>query len=207
MPRIKHRYTDFNKQYLEAAAFKFKHKDYFNLKYLYTLMHEWFVEEGYATREDPKFPEEYYMNRETQTAGKEIWIYWRMTKKPVKTKFWRYDMDMDMHVIGLKDAELMHEGKKYKVNWGEPEVKIWAKLVVDYEHEWKKHPILAPLLKIFWKRTVKATMERHKKELYREAYRFQEAVKTYFKISTYLPERELQAFYATKTPGEYTKTL
>jgi hypothetical protein len=207
MAHIKHRYTDFKKQYLEAAAFKLKHREHFNLKYLYVLMHEWFVEEGYASRNDLEFDESFYLNRETQTAGKEIWVYWRMNKTPVNTKFWRYDMDMDMHVVGLKDSELMHDGKKYKANFGEAEVKIWAKLVIDYKHEWKKHPFLGPLLKIFWKRTVKNTMEMHKKTLYREAYRFQEAVKTYFKISTYLPERELGGFYDTKNPGEYTKTL
>lgn len=205
MAKIKHRYSD--QLYMEAAAFKFKHKDYFNLKYLYNLMHEWFIEEGYAPAEDAKFPERFIMHRETQKGGDEIWVYWRMTKQPVKTKFWRYDLDMDMHVVGLKDAELMHEGKKFKCNWGEPEVKIWAKLVVDYENEWKKHPYLSHILKLFWKRTVKATMEAHKRELYRDAYRFQEAVKTYFKMGTYLPERELQAFYETKSPGEYAKTL
>ena len=203
MAQIKHRYT--GKKYLEAASFKFKHKDYFNLKYLYELMHEWFIEEGYAPREDPLFPETFYMHRETQTIGNEIWIYWRMTKKPIKdSKFWKYDLDMDMHVVGLKDAELMHEGQKYKAQWGEPEIKIWAKLVFDYEG-WSKSKLLAPLFEVFQKRIVKKTMEAHKKELYREAYRFQESMKSYFKLSTHLPEREMQAFYETKTPGEQTK--
>ena len=202
MPKIRHRYTDQDEQYLQAAEFKVKHKDYFNMKYLYVLMHEWLVEEGYATRVDPDFPEIFYMHRETQKAGDEIWIYWRLTKHPVATKFWRWDLDVDMHIILLKDTEMVIGGTKYKVHWGEPEIKVWAKLVVDYDQAWRKHPFLGGILKPFWKRTIKNTMQRQKKELYREAYRFQEAIKTYLKLSTYLPERELQKFYTTKVPGE-----
>jgi hypothetical protein len=198
MPNIKHRYSDFGKEYLVAAQFKMKHKDYFSWKYLYTLIHEWVVEEGYATRSDADFPEIFYMHRETPKAGNEIWVYWRLTKNPVKNPFWRYDLDIDVHLVGIRDTEIMYKGKKYKVNWGEPEVKVWAKCVADYQREWEKSPIMSRLKHLFFKRIIKNDFERHKKELYREAYRLQEAVKTYFKLSTYLPEVEGQKFYGTK---------
>jgi hypothetical protein len=199
MPAIKHRYTDFDKDYLEAARFKIKHKDYFSWKYLYTLIHEWLVEEGYAPREDQEFPEVLYLHREHQKAGNEIWVYWRLQKYPViKNPFWRYDLDIDIHVVLMRDTEIMFQGKKYKVNWGEPEVKIWAKCIADYKREWEKSPIMAWLKKIFWRRIIKRDFEMHKKELYREAYRLQEAIKTYFKLSTYLPEIEGQKFYEVK---------
>ncbi|MBN2112089.1 hypothetical protein JW707_03235 [Candidatus Woesearchaeota archaeon] len=197
MPKIKHRYTDFNKEYLEAAKFKLKHKDYFSWKYLYMLMHEWLVEEGYAPREDEDFPEEFYMHREHQKSGTEVWVYWRMTKNPVPNPFWRYDLDLDVHIVLMRDTEIMFQGKKYKVNWGEPEIKIWAKCVADYSRSWKG-PIMGKLRQIFFKRIIKRDFEMHKKELYREAYRLQEAIKTYFKLSTYLPEIEGQKFYETK---------
>lgn len=198
MPKIKHRYTDFGKEYLQAAAFKIKHKDYFIWKYLYVLIHEWLCEEGYATRDDSTFPEERYMHRENQKSGNEVWVYWRLQKQPVKNSFFRYDLDIDIHVVLLKDAEIMLEGKKYKVNWGEPEVKIWAKVIFDHKREWEKSPIMSRLKWIFFKRINKRNFEMHKKQLYREAYRLQEAVKTYFKLSTYLPEIEGQKFYNTK---------
>lgn len=198
MPKIKHRYTDFNKEYLVAAEFKLKHKDYFSWKYLYMLMHEWLIEEKYATRSDQNFPEVFYLHRVNQKSGNEVWVYWRLTKNPVSNPFWQYHLDIDVHLVLLKDAEIMFEGKKYKVNWGEPEVKIWAKCVADWQREWEKSPIMARLKKIFFKRIIKKQFEMHKKQLYREAYRLQEAVKTYFKISTYLPEIEGQKFYSTK---------
>ena len=51
---------------------------------------------------------------------------------------------------------------------------------------------------VFYRRINKRNFEMHKKQLYRESYRLQEAVKTYFKLSTYLPEIEGQKFYETK---------
>lgn len=198
MATIKHRYTDFGKSYLEAASFKLKHKDYFSWKTLYTLLHEWLCEEGYATRSDADFPEVFYMHRETQKAGLEIWVYWRLTKQPIPNPFFRYDLDIDIHLVGIRDTEIMFEGKKYKVNWGEPEVKIWAKCVYDYKKEWQKSPVMSKLKKIFAKRIIDKQLKKHKKELYRDAYRLQEYVKTHFKLSTYLPEIEGQKFYEVK---------
>ena len=198
MPKIKHRYTDFGKEYLVAAQFKMKHKDYFSWKYLYTLMHEWLVEEGYATRDDTTFPEMQYMHRENQKSGNEVWLYWRLQKQPVPNSFFRYDFDVDVHIVLMKDAEIMVEGKKYKVNWGEPEVKVWAKVIFDHKKEWEKSPVMSKLKQVFFKRINKRNFEMHKKQLYQEAYRFQEAVKTYFKLSTYLPEVEGQNYYETK---------
>lgn len=198
MSNIKHRYTDFKKEYIPAASFKLKHKDYFSWRYLYILMHEWLVEEGYADRNDADFPEERYLHRENQKSGTEVWVYWRLQKKPVPNSFFRYDFDVDVHIVLMKDAEIMVDGKKYKVNWGEPEVKVWSKVVFDPIREWEKSPIMSRLKFAFYKRINKKNFEMHKKELYRESYRFQEAVKTYFKLSTYLPEVEGQNYYKTK---------
>jgi len=197
-PKIKHRYTDQGKEYLPAAQFKIKHKDYFNWKYLYTLLHEWVVEEGWASRDDKTFPEHLYLHRETQKLGNEVWVYWRLTKQAVENPFWRYDLDIDVHVVGLKDTEIMFKGKKYKVNFGEPEVKIWSKIVFDHKREWQKHPIMSRLKRVFFRRIIKTNIEQHKKQLYLESYRLQEAIKTYFKLSTYLPEIEGQEFFEVK---------
>ncbi len=196
MANIKHRYSEVEK--IDAAAFKIKHKDYFNWKGLYFLMHEWLFEEGYAPRGDEDFKEIYYMHRETQTAGKEIWIYWRLQKFPFKNPFMRYDFDVDVHLVGVKDAEIMYEGKKFKVDWGEPEIKVWANVILDYKLFWGKNKLFAPFMKIYYSRIVKGLLEKHKKVLYKDAYRFQEAVKTHLKLSTYLPEIEGQEFYDKK---------
>jgi len=66
---------------------------------------------------------------------------------------------------------------------------------LDHEHRWDTHPILKHFHEPFKKRIFKRDMEMHRRQLYREVYRFQEAVKTYFKLRTYLPEPEGQQFW------------
>lgn len=183
---------------LIAAKFRLKHKDYFSMKGLYVVMHEWLVDEGYATRSDPDFPETFYLHREVGgTAGNELWIWWRMKKFPnnVFNSYYRYRIDIDFHIILLRPAEIMYEGQKFKADWGEPEITVTATCESDWQGTWKNHWFLKNFHDIFWKRIFKNEFEAHKNELYREAYRFQEAIKTYLKLKTYLPEPELHRFY------------
>jgi hypothetical protein len=190
---MRHRYT--NEEYLEAATFRIKYKDYLHLRYLYIMMHEWLVEEGYASRTDSEFPEHFYLFRETQKSGNEKWIWWRTEKIPNDNNYYKYVLDIDIHVILLKDVEVIHQGQKFPTNWGEPEIKIRARLIKDYKHSWRNHWLLKHLDKVFHQRIFKKELEAHKLEFYREAYRFQEAIKTFLKLKTYLPEPELQRFW------------
>lgn len=180
-----------------AAQFRIKHKDYFSMKGLYEILHEWFVDAGYATRTDSEFPETFYLHRDTTKSGQELWIWWRFEKFPnnVYNSFYKYQINLDYHLILLREAEIMYEGQKFKANWGEPEISVTATCVSDWQGTWQKHWFLKNFYTIFWKRIFKAEFEAHKNELYREAYRLQEAMKTYFKLKTYLPEPELHRFY------------
>lgn len=199
---IKHRYTE--QDYMDAATFRVKFKDYFHLKNLYIMMHQWLIENTYATLEMEDFPETFYLQRETQQAGREIWVWWRMEKDPPThgSSYYKYVMDVDMKVILLRDVEVIHQGKKFKTNWGQPEIKIWARLVADYDHKWRKHWFLKNVNDVFHKRIFHHELEMHKIEFYREAYRFQEAIKTYLKLKTYLPEPELQKWTPARGIGE-----
>lgn len=185
---------------LQAANFRIKHKDYFSMRGLYVVMHEWLVEEGWATRSDPEFPETFYLHRDTLSAGAELWIWWRVEKFPnnVFNSYYKYKMNIDFHVILLEDAEIIFEGQKFKANRGEPEIKVKATCVSDWQKTWAKHWLLKNFQELFWKRIFKNEFEMHKHELYREAYRFQEAIKTYMKLRTYLPEPELNRFFRRK---------
>ena len=73
MPDVNNRYTQAEQDYLEPAFDeRVKHKDFFHLKNLYTLLHEWLVEEGWGTRTDPDFGERLYLHRFTQQSGQEL---------------------------------------------------------------------------------------------------------------------------------------
>ncbi|MFH1316778.1 MAG: hypothetical protein ABII01_04625 [Candidatus Woesearchaeota archaeon] len=169
-----------------------KHKDYFNLKDLYVLMHEWLVQYGWCTRADEDFPEKFFLQKEAQQSGKELWIWWRLEKFPdgVYNTYYKYQLDIDVHVILLKDVEVVRNGVKFKAHHGEPEIKLNARVVVDYQNKWKNHWLLGSFYEVFRNRVFKVPFSMHRRELYREIYRFQEHMKTYFKLMTYLPEEE-----------------
>lgn len=193
MADIKHRYTGMDK--IEVAKLQLKPKDLFSMNYSYELMREWLLENEYVTRYDEDFPETFYLQKENPVAGTEIWIHWRCRKKPAGSSFFRYDLDIDMHILGLKATEIVKDGNKYKANTGEIEINIRANLVMDPDGTWKKHWFLKSIYPLFRRRVINKLVEKKRKELYEEAYKFEEALKTYFKLENFLPEPEMSQFW------------
>ena len=176
----------------EAASIVIKHKDYFNLKDLYYNLRMWLIENGYAVRTDLEFPETLMLERITQEYGKEIWVRWR-NEKPINN-FYKYLLYTDWHIILLKSAEVMHEGVKFKTNWGEVEITILAKVIGDYNRSWQKSPIFSKILPLFWNRIFRKEILMHRKELYRDAYKLNNEIKEFLKLKTFLPEPETKFF-------------
>jgi hypothetical protein len=198
MEKIRHSADD--RLLLDVANFKVRHRDYFHMKNLYIMLHEWLVEEGWVTREDENFPETLYLQRETQKSGNELWIWWRLVKS--QTQYYRWIMNIDYHIILMRDAEVMHQGQKFKTNWGEVELIFNAKIEVDYDKSWRNHPFLSYIHPLWMRRIYKKNLSEEKLQLHREAYRLQEAAKTYLKLKTYLPEPETEQFWPAYGLGE-----
>jgi len=199
MPRLKHRFDDF--LHINAVpGVTIKHKDYFHMKDMYEIMHEWLIDEGWATRADETFPERFYYQRETQKAGRELWIFWRLEKFPYNTynSYYKFFLDIDFHIILMKDVEVVRHGLKYKTHHGEPEIRFTSNVIMDWQGKWAKNWFLKHVHEAFRKRIFWKELDTHKRELYRETYRFQEMLKTYLKLSTYLPEPEGEQFYRTE---------
>lgn len=199
---VRHRYTgvDFPIEYATITQYNVVFKDVFVMKYFYFLLHEWLVEEGYATREDDKFPEVFYLQKENPAVGKELWVRWRLSKDPGAPKgFWKFVLDIDMHCLGLTDVEAMVKNQKVKANKGEVEVSVVANLVWDADNSWKKSAWLRPLKKQYLRWFMRKKREMHSEQLYTEAYRLQGAIKTYLKLENFLPEKEWEGFWAKRT--------
>jgi hypothetical protein len=194
MTEIKHRLAKYGADVVPIATFLVNYKDIFSFSYLYTLMHEWLVEEGYAPREDSEFPEVYYLERQNPVAGNEFWIRWRTAKKPYNTSLWLYFIDIDIHAFTMKKAELILAGKKYEVDKGEIEVNIAANLITDPDKKLEA-PLLRQFKRLVLRGIFRKRWEDHKNALYRDVFRLQEAVKTYLKLETYLPEKELAEYW------------
>ncbi|MFT4303119.1 MAG: hypothetical protein ACMXYG_01020 [Candidatus Woesearchaeota archaeon] len=194
-PVIKHKYSNYVKKEIIFDT-RIKHKDYFDMKYLYMMCHEWFMEHKWGPSSDQKWPETMYLHRWLQSGSEEIWIWWRFRKQ--FNRFIRYDLDVDWHIIGLEKAEMVKDGKKYKMNKGEAEFKIYVKLIFDAGGEFNSG-FLKSVKETFWQRMYYKDILAHRKQLYHQVYEFKQAVKTYFNLQQYLPEPELHKFFKDDT--------
>ena len=182
-----------------AAKFTIKHKDFCHARNFYKLMHEWLIEEDYGgapPRSDSKFPEVFYLQRENpQPKGREYKWWWRCKKEPDGNRFYQFRINIDVHGKYFKDTEIIYDNKKFKTHWGEFQVAVTAWVDMDFEKQWENHWFLKHFYHIFWWRIVRKDMLWHRDMLYREAYRFAAACKTFLQMNTYLPEPEGSRFW------------
>jgi hypothetical protein len=171
---------------------RIKHKDYFWCKYLYMMTHEWFIEHHYGPRDDKSWPEKLYLHRFYQDGSEEVWIWWRFRKQ--FNQFFRYDLDVDWHIVAMSAAEIVKDGKKYKANKGDAEFKIYAKLIFTKQKDFSKG-ILSYVRDTFLERMYYKDILQHRKQLYYEVNEFKQALRTYFNLPNWLPEAEGHKFW------------
>ena len=184
---------------------KVKYKDVFNLKNLYVMMHEylaeekWFAEEGSVKGDVSKqhrYIESLYLEQFYQKGlhqgGKEMWIYWRLFKKPEGrySSYLRYRLNVDFHGVYLQDIEVMHQGKKVKAQKGEMEIFFNGAVQTDYRDEWKNHWFLKNFQEIYEARIISQELQKHEKQLWREIYKLTAVVKRYLDMRVFIPTPE-----------------
>ncbi len=187
-----------------AAKFRVKHKGVFDLKGLYEYLHLWVVEEGYGSASDQKFPETFHGQKINPDGNKELWIWWRCEKIPNNSTYYKYELDIDWHgVPPFKDTEIVYKGRKLKLVFCDLEIQIYARVVSDYKGTWRKHWLLKHFNDFYRKVIMKSNFEKHKLELYRDAYRLQETIKEYWKLTRGLEEQEHEGeFWPQEGIGE-----
>lgn len=201
MPIVRHRYTDYGKDFAEVDRFKITFKEVFVMEYLYKLMYEWLVDNGYASRDEYEFPEVSYLQKDNP-VGKEIVIRWRLKKFPFgkKQKFWRFDLDVDMTVKKLKEVDIVWQGQKFKADKGEVEIEVAGLLVWDYAKEWESNDLIKLFKPLFMNFLWMKTKRMLYGDFFTELTDFQNAIKTYLKLETFIPEKERPAFYTKRVP-------
>jgi hypothetical protein len=178
-----------------ASDFRVKFKDVFDMKNFYKMIHDWLIEYDWEDQKgDKDHFETYYLEKIGAKGEKEHVIWWRLEKIPSKNSYYKYILELLYHTVALKNTEIVVEGKKLKVNKGEIETKIRTYVELDYEGKWSHHPVLNMFKDIFRERIFKADLESHKRELYRESFILQGAMKKYLKLKGFLPEYRLEPF-------------
>ena len=176
-------------------------KDIFSLEYLYYMLHEWLVEHSWCDRSDKDFRETYYEQRDFGGGPREIWVRWRLKKESKNIRYkdalFSYELDIDMHALGVKPTDVVVKGKKLGGDTGEMEVNIQGRVIMNPKYF--KTDLLKQIFKYIIKRPFKNRYDAHQTDLANELTRLQEAVKTYFQIETYLDERQLEQFHLSKS--------
>ena len=190
---------------IPAAKAKIRYHIYVHLKHLYLMMRDWLIEEGWmgeVARSDKDWPERYYLKRETP-RGFESLIWWRFEKSPTPgNTYYSWHLDVSWHIIYERPAELMVQGKKFNTQEVNLEIQLESQLELDCSQRWRNSKLLAPFHDAFRLRMFKADMEKKKHMLFRETYRFQEAIKRFVGMKVYMPEPEGQEFWQPGGVGD-----
>lgn len=196
---IKHRWEGLDR--VEAAEYVVQLRDVFKLEFLYTIIHDWIVDEGWGPRDDTQFQETYFTQREHPQFGKEIWIRWRLRKSsPSGGPLFQWMMDLDWKIIGLKDTEIVYKNQKLKMDKGEFELTCRSAIVIDYAGMFAKAGFAEKFVnRLFARRIHRKRLGAEKKLCIEECYRLRELILSYFKLENLFPEKEMGELYVKRT--------
>jgi len=150
-----------------------KKKGFWNYADLYNFCYNWFKDERY------KLFEEKYVEKLT-SFGKEIVIEW-VAKKKVSDYF-KEEIKIKWHVLGMNDAEVMIGDNKEKTNKGEVKIVVVADLIRDYEENWDKTVFYKFLRGIYDKYIIRNTKDLYEDRLEGVARKFYDDVKAFLEI-------------------------
>ncbi len=152
---------------------KIKQKGLFHFKNFYAFSYDW------LTGEDYRVTEKVY-SEEITGDSKVIKIEWQAKKKI--SDYFRFIIQVKWLILDLKDAEVVKEGKKVKMNIGTVEIKVKGVLVKDYEHKWEDHPFWKFLRGTYDRYIIKSRIEEYEDKLKEETDEFIAQCKSYLAI-------------------------
>ena len=142
---------------------KIKQKAIFHFKDFYNFTYDWLIGEGY------KVVEKVY-SEEITGDSKKVEIKWEAKRKI--SDYFRFMVQVDWMILGLKSVEVQREGKKLKMNSGQVELKIKGVLVKDYEHKWEDRPVWKFLRGVYDRYIIKSRIEDYEDKLKDEVEEF-----------------------------------
>lgn len=186
-------------EFIDIPKLSIKIKDVYSLNDLVKLCEEWFVDNNFVSLDNEEVGTSNYETMYTHKLSSggaflDSWIWWRLIKYPPKSskKFYkqiRYRLNIDMHYLGdSNEVEVMHKGKKVKLNKGEITIDISPFIEIDPDSKWEKSGFMKLVKDIFRKQIYRREIEGHYGYFYEQAYKLHTLLKQYFKLETYMPE-------------------
>jgi len=173
-----------------VESLSIKYEDVFNFKELYKIIRDWLIANEYADSKKDEKMEKFYLEKISANGAKEIWVWWRTSRVPHGSKYFKYVINVDFHVLNMRDVEIMHKGSKIKANKGEVEVMINCYLDTETEFELEKS-LFRAIANLFRKRLYREQVEQHKKDLQSDLNLLQHEIKQFLELKGFLPKSEL----------------
>jgi hypothetical protein len=129
---------------------------YWDYGEVYAMLYNWLKDNGYNISEDS-------YKEKLSSNGKEILIEWKAGKKV--TDYFKYNITLSWHILGMKDAEVEIDGKKTKTNKGELEVTFRGTIIKDYESQWESKIIWKFLRGMYEQYIIKKTIDEYSGDL------------------------------------------
>ncbi len=107
-----------------------KHRGFFNYSDLLQAIRKWYIDDDYEVLNMPmykqKFPTTTGVEHEFKIHG----------EKNV-TEYVKFHMDIFMRVYNMRDVEIIHEGKKLKMQEGQVQIEVIPVLELDWQSRFK----------------------------------------------------------------------
>lgn len=154
---------------------KVKHTGMFDFKECYRILYEWLMDQNYDVNEKSY--------KEVIGAGgaKELEIAWEATRKV--SDYFRFQLKIDWHIIGMTSVEVEIDGVKQKLNKGQFELSVKSILEKDYEEQWEKKPFFKFLRTFYDKYLIKERTEQYEGKLISEMEEFVNQCKSFLALT------------------------
>ena len=175
--------------------FKIKFSDVFSLRNFYIMLHQTLLEEGWLGSDSGKdgedvevFYSENVYQKGIHRGGKEIWFWWRTFKdwEGKTSSYFKYQLEIDAHVVYLQNVEVVHQGKKINVQKGEIEIFFRPKMITDPGDKWEKNNFLKQFKPIYERMIIGREIEKRERELWKDAYKIQAKCKQYLQLKNFM---------------------
>ncbi|HDL02263.1 MAG TPA: hypothetical protein ENH20_00330 [Candidatus Pacearchaeota archaeon] len=129
---------------------------YWNYTDVYNMLFGWLKDHGYKLKETQ-------YKEKLSSGGKEIIIKWEAAKKV--TDYFQYKIELDWHILTMKDAEVEIDGKKEKTNKGELEIVFKGIIIKDYEKRWEDKPFYKFLRGVYEEYIIRKSIEEYEDDI------------------------------------------
>jgi len=153
---------------------KTKYDGIFSFSDFYKFCYEWLRDETGLFISEDKYKEK------LSGDSKKIEIEWTGIKNV--TDYFRFEVKVKFNILGLKNVEVMQDGKKINTNKGSVEVGIKGILVRDYKSKFEKTAIQKFLRSIYEKTVIPARVEQFEEKLIEDCDEFLSQAKAYLDL-------------------------